>query len=160
MHIALTVCSGLILVCVFYLLLLVSKQADRALTARDEVETALFRIREDRARITTNERELDALRRELRKLAGKFYAAQRTFEEQVEDMVADASDPFDEPPPDGVACENWIAAQSLGPTSDEAKCECKYCLARRAERRALRAALVPRTVQGQAEVAKLNAGKP
>jgi hypothetical protein len=49
-----------------------------------------------------------------------------------------------EQPVDAPACENWVAAQSAGPTSQAAQCDCAYCLRKRAERGQLRAALVPK----------------
>jgi len=122
---------------------------------RDEIERICGKVAEERSRLTGLERDVDALRRELRKLSGKFYAAQRAEEDDAGSWDA----PLAHAIPASI-CDNWSVAQIAGPNSDAASCECSYCVGRRAERRALRAALVPKTVQGQAEVAKLNAGKP
>lgn len=125
-------------------------------------EALSLKLRSERDRVTVLERELDSLRRELRKLSGKFYASLREREE--EQLFEETPEPTEPPlvpePFPSHSCENWIAAQTLGPMSQQARCECEYCTFRRNQRRALREALVPRTVQAQAELAKLNAGKP
>jgi len=132
---------------------------------RGEIESTCARILEERSRLTGLERDVDALRRELRKLSGKFYAAQREAQDDAEDLDTYANDltathNLIAHANRASICDNWSVAQIAGPNSDAASCECSYCVGRRAERRALRAALVPKTVQGQAEIAKLNAGKP
>jgi len=128
---------------------------DNCRLLRDEAEAIALKIAAERSRITGLERDVDALRRELRKLSGKFYAAQRELVEVG--TLAAWSAPDANP---GSICDNWSVAQAMGPNSDAASCECSYCVGRRAERRALRSALVPKTVQRQADAAKLNAGKP
>lgn len=140
------------------------RHANKAYDWYEDTVRHATHLRAERGRVTVLERELEALRRELRKLSGKFYAAQRSFEEQVEDLIADDADP----PHGAVAqfqnrfpvCENWTLAKQQGPRSDAAKCTCAYCEAQRAERARLRGALVPKTVQGQAELARLNGDKP
>lgn len=56
-------------------------------------------------------------------------------------------------------CENWATAQRDGPTSAAARCECQYCEGKRAERRQLRSAVIPKTARAQGELAKLNSEK-
>jgi len=124
----------------------------------DTIEIAKHAALEDRHRVTSLERDVAALRRELRKLSGKFYATLAQIEDEPDDSAE--VDEFAGIQPLDAQCDNWTLAQRDGPTSDAAKCECVYCLSRRAERRALRAALVPKTVGAQADLAKLNAGKP
>lgn len=135
-------------------------------TLRD-VERHCSKIAEERSRLTGLERDLDALRRELRKLSGNFYAFRTKVEEELPEDDELERLGYGDGNVDrrafalaGSICDNWSIAQRDGPKSDAASCECSYCVGRRAERRALRAALVPKTVQGQAETAKLNAGKP
>ena len=121
-----------------------------------KAEVQALKLRAERDRVTTLERELESLRRELRGLAGKFYAARR--EREPDDEPMSRSDTAQHAIP-GSVCDNWTAAQREGPLSEAASCECAYCVARRAARTAFRAAAVPKTVQAQAELAKLNAGK-
>lgn len=42
-------------------------------------------------------------------------------------------------------CENWLAAQTEGPHSKAAGCDCVYCNTQRAARARARATLVPKT---------------
>lgn len=176
MHIVLTVCSSFLLILGLAVVITGVRRIER-LTGQcedhaNDAESAKLATLEDRHRITALERDLEATRRELRKLSGKFYAELRTREDETEFVVDDRADarwPVSghrplfsddgrlEPP---LVCENWKAAQTLGPHSDAAKCDCEYCTFRRNQRRVLRDALVPKTVQGQAETARLNAGKP
>ena len=135
----------------------------------DAAEEARNALLEDRHRVTALERDVAALRRELRKLAGKFYATLAQLEGEPPD-----DDDDDEPERLGygpifnprqtplplAACENWLTAKQAGPDSEAAKCECLYCMTQRAERAHVRGLLVPRTVGEQASLAKLNAGKP
>ena len=156
MHIALTV-SQVVLLCAAIWIMQVAVQAmHNAQSWARLAEKTAMQLRSERDRVTTSERELDALRRELRKLSGKFYQQQREILEEAADL-AEANEPLGVPALR--VCENWELSQTLGPRSEAASCECDYCTRRREHRRALRAALVPKTVQGQAEVAKLNAGK-
>lgn len=169
MHIVLTICSSFLLILGLAVVITGVRRIER-LTGQcedhaNDAESAKLATLEDRHRITALERDLEATRRELRKLSGKFYAELRTREEEIaaQDEYLDSNDgeaPLVPEPFPNQSCENWKAAQTLGPHSDAAKCECLYCMTRRSERRALRAALVPKTVQGQAETARLNAGKP
>jgi len=53
-------------------------------------------------------------------------------------------------------CENWEVAQREGPTSRAASCECAYCDAKREPKKRLRNLEVPRTIRGQAKLAKDN----
>lgn len=92
-------------------------------------ELTAAKLRTERDRVTVCERELDALRRQLQKLSGKFYAAQREA----------TPEPLDSnPPAPAVVCENWGLAQQQGPRSEAASCECDYCVGRRRDRRAFR----------------------
>ena len=165
MHTMLTVFSGLILISCLWVAIVTMRMADAARKDAEDAASHANKLSAERARVTVLERETDALRRELRKLSGKFYASQRTLEEQVEDMIADADDPqpyrrTDIPANVLPVCQNWLDAKQAGPQSTAAKCECEYCAGQRRERARLRAELVPRTVQGQAELARINAGKP
>jgi hypothetical protein len=156
MHIVLTICSGFILIAVALALQRITRLVGQCEDHANDAEAAKIAMIEDRHRITALERDVLALRRELRKLSGKFYAEQRMREPPDDDDDY----PGDVDPAQGPVCENWTASQTLGPGSSQAGCECGYCLMRRFERQALRAALVPKTVQGQAETARLNASKP
>lgn len=156
MHIVLTICSGLILIAAGWLYSRTQLESDAAHTHARNAEATALKLRAERDRVTVLEREVDALRRELRKLSGRFYAALREAESEAPPAPAET------PTPDGFApfCENYGSAQLLGPTSQAAKCECAYCTEMRARRQLARRELVPKTVRGQAEIAKLNAGKP
>lgn len=108
--------------------------ADAANESLNDCQLVSTAFRDDRARLTSLERDVDALRRELRKLGGRFYA-----------LAAELEEP--EPNPVGVitetspVCENWSTAQREGPLSPAAQCACAYCERRRAERAARRANL-------------------
>ena len=68
-----------------------------------KAEAAALRLRTERDRVTVAEREIDALRRELRKLSGKFYAElqRREDEEEAGDLLPPFPIPgLDEPAPD------------------------------------------------------------
>lgn len=141
-------------------------QAQQAFEAELACNRLVQKLNGERARVTVLEREVEALRRELRKLSGKFYAELQRREEEWTQEEAEQGFPGLE---DGTVaefqnrfpvCENWTLAKQQGPRSEAAQCQCSYCVAQRAERARLRGELIPRTVQGQAEVAKLNAGKP
>lgn len=147
------------------------RHANKAYDWYEDTVRHATHLRAERGRVTVLERELEALRRELRKLSGKFYADLKAreddqlFEEDADATAAKYFEPFGETTVADIhnrfpVCEKWAVAQAEGPRSDAAKCECLYCLARRAERRRLRGELVPRTVQGQAELARLNGDKP
>lgn len=97
-------------------------------------ELTAAKLRAERDRVTVLERELDALRRQLQKLSGKFYAAQRAQEEPADSNPTAITDPLALHP----YCKNWGDAQHLGPTSDAAKCKCGYCELKREQRRAFR----------------------
>jgi hypothetical protein len=146
--------------------------ADRAHDRYEECEEIAVGLRAERDRITVAERDTDALRRELRKLSGKFYAAQREAEEPPDDELQAARGHADamleqsgrDPGGPGV-CENWTMAQTHGPTFDFngvrcSACDCAYCSARRAHREAQRRALVPKGAQATAQTARVNAAKP
>lgn len=133
---------------------------DRLREIRDDIEVTCAKIAEERSRLTGLERDVDALRRELRKVAGKFYASQREIEDEEREWVENYEANVSQHAIPASICDNWTAAQREGPQSEAASCECAYCVGRRAERRAFRAAAVPKTVQAQGEMAKLNAGKP
>lgn len=135
MNILVTALSLVALVGCFLAYTRCEAQATDAHTYLMTVEKLLLGIRAERDRITTLEREIAALRRELRKLAGKFYADEREKgERDAEDQIADAhvqtiSAPY---------CPNYELAQREGPFSDAAKCKCNYCGGRRAAKDAYR----------------------
>jgi hypothetical protein len=151
--------TGFVAAC-FFLAMRSEGAANESLESARRAELAGTRLQEDRNRITTNEREWETLRRELRKLSGKFYASEREREEQREEYVDE--DAFGGP--GGVdyveACENWQLAKIEGPQSAAAACTCLYCMTQRAARARARSELVPKTVQSVAQMATLNAGKP
>lgn len=105
------------------------REAETSATHCRNAERAAMSLRTERDRVTVLERETEALRRELRKLSGKFYASQREHE-QVLDIIQDADDP--------PVCENYAVAQREGPKSTAASCECDYCTRRRKEKREFR----------------------
>lgn len=132
------------------------KRADGASETEARCNLIAMKLRTERDRVTVVEREVDALRRELRKLSGKFYAEQR--------MRGDAGDVIEGEEhvhaPVAPFCENYGKAQAEGPFSQAAKCECGYCKEMRARKAAFRDSAVPKTVAAQGELAKLNAAKP
>lgn len=157
MNVLLTVCSGIAFVCCVWVFIRTQSLADESLESARAAESTAMKLRAERDRVTVAERELDALRRELRKLSGKFYSAMRELD-AVEEIV---TPPFDPKPQTGFpVCDNWLDAQTQGPSSEAAKCTCPYCEFRRGERLRQRDELVPKTVQGQAALARVNAGKP
>lgn len=143
------------------------RHANKAYDWYEDTVRHATHLRAERGRVTVLERELEALRRELRKLSGKFYAELAAIERD-RDESAETLEAQDELAYGTVAqfqnrfpvCENWTLAKEQGPRSEAAKCTCAYCEAQRAERARLRGALVPKTVQGQAELARLNGDKP
>lgn len=145
----------------------VLRTADRVDDMLRDVTRVAQKLASERARVTVCENEGDALRKQLQTLRGAFYSFKAKVEEDMplEDDLerlgyGDGNVDQRSFALAGSICDNWSIAQRDGPRSDAASCECSYCVGRRAERRALRAALVPKTVQGQAEVARINAGKP
>lgn len=118
----------------YYWFALALRQADRAGTHADSAFEELLRIKSERDRVTTLERELNALRLELRKLAGKFYAAQREQEETQTEIENDKHvQTFSAP-----ICANYERAQQEGPKSPAAACDCNYCKGRRASKEQFR----------------------
>lgn len=172
MHNVLTISSGLILIGCLFLAWRCSLQVHVVEELRRGIERHIGAVRETAPRVTVLEREVEALRRELRKLSGKFYATLARLDDEAaaadDDEEGEArlgygpvANPKQVPVPLGTAvCENWLIAKQEGPHSAAALCSCAYCLTARHEREAQRAALIPKTVRGQAELAKLNAGKP
>lgn len=172
---AILIPSLLVIACLL-LTLRAERYADAANECAMSMQRTVGKLNSERARVTVCERELEALRRELRKLSGKFYAELRAREDEADKdfaAIAELAEEgletqrwyFDAPHIARMedrfpVCENWALAKQQGPTSAAAKCACAYCDAQRAERARLRGELVPRTVQGQAELARLNAGKP
>lgn len=153
MHIILTTVSLVILCGCILAYVRVIAANDRVEETETRVNLAAMKLRAERDRVTTLERELDALRRELRKLGGKFYATQR----ETDDVPEPSNHVHAETAP---VCENYAVAQQKGPKSEAAQCLCAYCLGRRASKAAFRDAHVPKTAQAQGELARLNAGKP
>lgn len=135
--------------------------ADEASMWARSAEKSALALKSERDRITVLERELDALRRELRKLSGKFHASQREVPDDIQEAEFRRKQidfvPYTAPL--GV-CENWLLAQRDGPRSEAASCDCEYCVAQREQRAQLRKSLVPKGAQATAATAKLNAGKP
>jgi hypothetical protein len=132
------------------------RSSERANEHQIHVSRAIAKLVEERARVTTLEREVDSLRRELRSLSGKFHAARReypTFDAAPVQPVAVMNDQLP-------VCQNWLDAKLQGPSSPAASCECDYCTGAREARRTFRQSVVPKSAQGAAELAKLNAGKP
>lgn len=164
MHIMLTVCSGLILCACIYVLLRAQAEADTAATFARTGEHAATKLQGERARVTVCEREIDALRRELRKLSGKFHATQREGPTTCDHHDRDGNgrclwcghQRVDTAAP----CENWTTAQREGPSSKAATCECLFCMTQRADRARARRELVPKGAQATAATAKLNSGQP
>lgn len=162
MHTVLTVSSGLILAACIWAAVVVQRIVDQCHQHALKAESAALKLRDERARVTVLERDVEALRRELRKLSGKFYATLREAEavaESREDSGEQLATVHAEVPR-APFCPNYGQAQIEGPQSPAAACECGYCVEMRARREQFRSLAVPRTVRGQAELAKLNAGKP
>lgn len=91
-------------------------------------------LRSTLGRIVQLEHELSALNASLHKVRQKiYYNARKSDEIEIAQPISAAE------------CDNWLAAQTQGPSSSAAKCACNYCIAQRNERDALRAKLVPKT---------------
>lgn len=88
-----------------------------------------------RARITNNEHELDLLNAHIHKLRQKIYSTKH------ETKAIEIVQPLEQ----AEACENWLRAQTDGPSSKAAKCGCDYCIAKRNDRDSLRSRIVPKT---------------
>lgn len=158
MNILLTALSVVALLGCFIAYTRCQQAADSAHQHVHNAERAAVSLRVERDRVTVLERELDALRRELRKLAGKFYAMRAELDDDVFNPLGDAETVEELALPG--TCENYAIAQRDGPTSPAALCACQFCEAMRLNKQMARAAVVPKTVQGQAALAKVNAGKP
>jgi Tfp pilus assembly major pilin PilA len=91
-------------------------------------------LQKDRGRVSNLEHELDAVSGQVHKLRQKIYAT-NSKPQTIEIATF-------EPP-----CENWLAAQTEGPTSRAANCDCAYCERQRAARADLRAKLRATTPQ-------------
>ena len=131
MNILLTACSIVALIGCFLSFTRAQRVCDEASMWARTSQHHADELRKALDRLTVAEREVEALRRELRKLAGKFYATVAELEEPEPQPMA-ALNPV---------CENWAMAQQEGPLSPAALCECNYCQARRQERIARRASL-------------------
>lgn len=157
MHTSLILFAQIVLTALsFWFATIVRSWAQEARQSWRDAEALCVKLRAERDRVTVAERELDALRRELRKLSGKFYAMQRDLD-VIEELDEQRPATIQELMP---VCENWELAKQAGPGSKAAACDCLYCLAQRAQRNAVRAQLVPKGARATAETAKLNAGKP
>lgn len=99
-----------------------------------KAEAVGMKLRNERDRTTVLERDVEALRRELRKLSGKFYAMQRVVIDDNTDRIEEAHVQVSTAP----YCPKYELAQRDGPYSDAAKCECNYCKGRRAAKEAFR----------------------
>lgn len=123
---------------------------------RKQVDRQLHAIRELTPRITAAEGTIESVRTQLRRLEGKFHAEKWLRESEPDEQLPDEPRRDDLPP----VCENYQLAQIDGPRSKAAACECRYCLEMRHRRSLARGFLVPKTVQGQAELARLHGTKP
>jgi hypothetical protein len=137
MNILLTVCLLLIPSAVALAVWRCIVYMDLARAHAQEAEAYCLAVRDQRDRVTVLERELDAIRRELRKVAGKFYAitSPPPIPDDHDEPRAARAEPF---------CPNFGAAQLEGPTSPAASCECGYCSEMRDRRAAARKADLPR----------------
>lgn len=108
------------------------RERDRCHEVLRRCEAVALKLRAERDRVTTLERESDALRRWIKKLEGRFYAAAREEQETPKHELAPviASAPV---------CENYARSQTEGPNSEAARCPCPYCEERRQAKRAFRA---------------------
>lgn len=139
----------------------------------EDAERSAESLRHMRAKLISLDAAFESLEAQHKKLNGRFYALRQELDFEGADAESEASTmerrregswnalrggplPLDAQ----TVCEQWAIAQRDGPHSPAARCECAYCTERRAHRERQRNALVPKTVQGQAEMAKLNAGKP
>jgi TolA-binding protein len=104
------------------------KSAEESREIADDLRRAL-------SRVSANEAEVQTLTAQIHKLRGKIYSMKP---EKQEIEIADRAVLL------GV-CENYAAAQTDGPGSKAARCDCPYCEAKRRERDELRARLVPKT---------------
>jgi len=166
-HTLLTVIAGLAALLSTWLFFRASALVREAYGAIHAHERAANKLNAMAGRVVSLEGAVESLAAQHRKLSGKFYALASEYREEHEADDEQERLGYGDGNVDqrsfaltASICDNWSVAQITGPNSDAASCECSYCVGRRAERRALRSALVPKTVQGQAEVAKLNAGKP
>lgn len=135
MHILLIALSGVALIGCFLAYTRAEAHADATHDYLSTAEKIALALRAERDRVTTLEREVDALRRELRKLSGKFYASLREDEPTVIDTVKNDNN---EHVPVSLFCPNYGIAQKEGPQSKAAKCDCGYCSEMRARREAFR----------------------
>lgn len=92
-------------------------------------------LRKQSSRLLKLEHESEALSGLLHKLRQKVYSLKP---EKQEIEIARTSEAWP-------ACENWLEAQTAGPSSQAAKCACDYCISKRNDRDAARAKLVPKT---------------
>lgn len=120
----------------------------RALKAADlahghylKAEAQTLTLKAERDRVTVLERDTEALRRELRKLGGKFYASLREADFTYASPDHDARQQSLQLP-DTKPCDNWLAAQTEGPHSKAARCECLYCMTQRRIRATEKAAIL------------------
>jgi len=132
---------------VFALVCALAAAASAVVAYRNAVECAqhAYALGSYVARMQVIEAEFDAYKGQLAKLRGKVYSLKP---EPVSN--GDTGDRVWLNPPyrdTSTACENWLKAQSEGPRSPAASCECGYCVSMRAERAATRAAILhrPRT---------------
>lgn len=136
----------------------------RATTQGDRAEHAANRLLRTQGAIKALEGSVEELEGRWRRVNGRLGQVERVIHDAIDEAEDDDPRPDNAPPSITAAqlgvCENWQRAQDEGPRSESAKCACDYCNAKREERRRQRLAAVPSTVQGQAALAKLNAGKP
>lgn len=147
MNILFTAIQLLLVFASFGAMWMAGRWADVALLARHNAADDIAKLKAERDRVTVLERDTEALRRELRKLSGKFYASQRDAENDLDaqryyERTGIPASVLPGNAPTTAVCENYAAAQLEGPSSKAAKCECLYCMTRRNARAAEKAAIL------------------
>lgn len=99
-----------------------------------------------RGRLIANEHSIEALAAAHKKFVGKI-SKERALVEQP-------SPPAEEQQLFEDECENYRVAQIEGPLSQAASCECEFCVAKRAARRAVKNVLMPRTTADRLDAIK------
>jgi len=150
MHIVLTICSALLAAATVFF-------AVRAAQYSARCDFQARRLSAAMGRLTGLEGTADSLTTQVQKLRGQFHAYKAANAPPYE-CVVDRAPERSEINQD-FFCENYAQAQVSGPSSEFASCQCTYCMAMRARREASRQALVPKTAQGQATLARISAGK-
>jgi len=95
-------------------------------------------LRRTLGRIAALESEHATIMSQIAKLRGKVYSL------KPDPWPAGIAAPAAAGGAGAAVCENYLTAQSQGPRSEAAACECDYCVGKREERSRLRAAILPR----------------